>query len=62
MLLGNYLMAKYDYKCNTCGGVQEIEKPMGSDWVPVCCNESMGQVYSAVPVRFNGSGFYSTGG
>ena len=55
-------MAKYDYKCTVCGGVQEIDKPMGSDWVPVCCQESMTQVYSAVPVKFNGSGFYSTGG
>lgn len=55
-------MAKYDYKCNVCGGVQEIEKPIGSDWIPTCCGESMNQVYSAVPVKFNASGFYSTGG
>ena len=55
-------MAKYDYKCNACGGVQEIDKPMGSDFVPTCCQTSMVQVYSAVPVKFNAPGFYSTGG
>ena len=55
-------MAKYDYKCDACSGVQEIDKPMGSDWVPVCCQTSMVQVYSAVPVKFNAPGFYSTGG
>ncbi len=55
-------MAKYDYRCAVCGGVQEIDKPMGSDWAPVCCETSMTQVYSAVPVKFNASGFYSTGG
>jgi hypothetical protein len=55
-------MAKYDYRCNACGSVQEIEKPMGSDWAPTCCDATMAQVYTAVPVKFNGSGFYSTGG
>lgn len=56
-------MAKYDYKCNACGATQEIEKPMGSDWVPVCCNEgTMERIWVAVPVKFNGTGFYSTGG
>lgn len=55
-------MAKYDFKCSVCGGLQEIEKPMGSDWVPTCCEQSMSQVYSAVGVKFNAPGFYSTGG
>jgi predicted nucleic acid-binding Zn ribbon protein len=55
-------MARYDYKCSKCGGQQEIEKPMGSDWSPTCCQELMTQVYSVIPVKFNGSGFYSTGG
>jgi predicted nucleic acid-binding Zn ribbon protein len=55
-------MAKYDYKCSVCGGVQEIDKPMGSDWAPTCCQELMSQVYTAVPVKFNATGFYSTGG
>jgi predicted nucleic acid-binding Zn ribbon protein len=55
-------MAKYDYSCAVCGGVQEIDKPMGSDWTPSCCGGVMNQIYSAIPVKFNGSGFYSTGG
>jgi predicted nucleic acid-binding Zn ribbon protein len=55
-------MATYDYKCSVCSGTQEIEKPMGSDWTPTCCNQSMERIWVAVPVKFNGSGFYSTGG
>lgn len=55
-------MPKYDFKCTVCGGMQEIDKPMGSDFIPVCCGVSMQQVYSASPVHFKGSGFYKTGG
>lgn len=55
-------MAKYDFKCSICGGMQEIEKPMGSDWVPVCCGQSMSQIYNATPTIFKTGGFYSTGG
>lgn len=55
-------MAKYDYKCIVCNGQQEIDKPMGSDWSPTCCGTTMQRVFSAVPVKFNASGFYSTGG
>jgi predicted nucleic acid-binding Zn ribbon protein len=61
-MFGFGIMANYDYKCTVCGGVQEISKPMGSDWAPSCCQTVMTQVYSAVPVKFNASGFYSTGG
>ena len=55
-------MATYDYKCSVCGGTQEIQKPMGSDWTPVCCEQSMQQIYTAPPIKFNTGGFYSTGG
>ena len=32
--------------------------------IPYCdtCNEPMTRVYNPAPVKFNGSGFYSTGG
>ena len=55
-------MATYEYKCTVCGGVQEIDKPMGSDWIPTCCEQSMQQVYSATPTIFKTGGFYKTGG
>jgi predicted nucleic acid-binding Zn ribbon protein len=32
--------------------------------IPICeiCKEDMKRVYYAAPVKFNGTGFYSTGG
>ena len=55
-------MATYQYKCEVCGSQQEIQKPMGSDWTPVCCEKSMQQVYYATPTVFKTDGFYKTGG
>jgi putative FmdB family regulatory protein len=55
-------MPKYDYKCNTCGGEQEIERSIGDSTEPICCQTTMSRVWSAVAVKFNGTGFYSTGG
>lgn len=50
-------MPRYDYKCKVCGGVQEITKSFGDDSVPVCCQESMQQVYGATPAHFKGGGW-----
>jgi len=55
-------VARYDYKCEVCGGQQEIERPIGDDTVPVCCSTSMTRLWSATPVHFKTGGFYSTGG
>jgi len=55
-------MPTYDYKCEVCKAVQEIQKDFGDESVPTCCQQSMSRVWSAVPVKFNASGFYSTGG
>jgi predicted nucleic acid-binding Zn ribbon protein len=55
-------MATYEYKCGKCGGHQEIEKPIGSDWIPVCCEQSMERVWSPTPTIFKAGGFYKTGG
>lgn len=55
-------MPKYDYKCTVCGITQEIYKEFGDDSVPVCCQQSMERVWSAVPTHFKTGGFYSTGG
>jgi predicted nucleic acid-binding Zn ribbon protein len=42
-----------------------IERGMTEDEVvPICdnCDTEMKRVYHAPPVKFNGTGFYSTGG
>jgi putative FmdB family regulatory protein len=56
------MMPNYDYKCDVCGGQQEVERSFGDDTQPVCCQTTMTRVWSAPAVKFNGTGFYSTGG
>lgn len=58
-------MASYDYKCDVDSEVVTIIRGMTEDEIiPYCdvCNEPMSRLYSAPPVKFNGTGFYSTGG
>jgi len=53
-------MPNYDFKCNTCSTVTELQDPA----LPPCpiCGETMVRVWSSVAVKFNAPGFYSTGG
>lgn len=53
-------MPYYDFECKTCTKVVEITEPTP----PVCtgCGGVMVRIYSATPIHFKGSGFYSTGG
>jgi putative FmdB family regulatory protein len=53
-------MPRYDFKCETCTEIIETTDNIP----PVCttCNGTMTRVWSTVAVKFNGSGFYSTGG
>ena len=53
-------MPRYDFKCNTCTEVTETTENIP----PVCetCYETMIRVWSVPAVKFNGTGFYSTGG
>lgn len=50
----------YDFKCNKCGGVQEIHRSYGDSTDPACCGETMIRLWSSTPVHFKGSGFYKT--
>jgi len=62
---GLVLVASYDYKCDVDSEVVTIIRGMTEDEIiPYCdvCNEPMSRLYSAPPVKFNGTGFYSTGG
>jgi putative FmdB family regulatory protein len=55
-----YLMPLYDFKCECCLEVTEINEPVP----PACntCGNTMMRIWSAPAVQFKGSGFYSTGG
>ena len=60
------LVATYEYKCKThIESWKTIVRGMTEDEVvPNCetCDEPMRRIYSVPPVKFNGTGFYSTGG
>ena len=53
-------MPLYDFKCQCCNEVIEIDEPVP----PPCstCGNTMLRIWSAPAVHFKGSGFYSTGG
>ena len=55
-------MARYDYKCTSCGLVFEVEHPMGEHPEVTCpdCGADAAQVFSASGIVFKGSGFYNT--
>lgn len=61
-------MASYEYICKThveSWKKKTIVRGMTEDEViPNCddCDEPMSRVYNVPPVKFNGTGFYSTGG
>jgi putative FmdB family regulatory protein len=58
-------VATYEYKCDVDNQETSVQRPMSeAEVVPICetCKEDMKRVYYAAPVKFNGTGFYSTGG
>lgn len=57
-------MPTYEYKCDACGTTMDKQVPVEErDQVWECsCGQPMKRVYTAVPVKFNATGFYSTGG
>ena len=53
-------MPLYDFKCETCNDVVELNDsaPPGC----MTCGMTMVRIWSAPAIKFNGTGFYSTGG
>jgi len=53
-------MPAFDFKCDTCNSIVETNENIP----PMCttCGGTMIRVWSTVAVKFNGPGFYSTGG
>jgi putative FmdB family regulatory protein len=58
-------MATYDYECPGDGQTITITRgmtePEGEYMCPVC-GDTLRRIYNAAPVKFNATGFYSTGG
>jgi putative FmdB family regulatory protein len=57
-------MPTYEYKCITCGTTMDMQVPAEDRDNPwEChCGDPMKRTYSAPAIKFNGTGFYSTGG
>lgn len=55
-------MARYEYKCPTCGTEFEVDHPMAAHprvTCPKCGNEAQ-QEFAPSGIVFKGSGFYNT--
>ena len=51
----------YEYKCNVCGGVISIERPIfGMEETPICCQQTTSRLWSSPAIAFKGDGFYTT--
>jgi putative FmdB family regulatory protein len=50
-------MPKYDFQCGQCGVVNEVERSLGEDTTPICCDENMTRLWSATPAIFKGRGW-----
>ena len=57
-------MPTYEYRCNKCMAHQEITRDVEDRDVEVTCvcGHVSDRIYNTPAIRFNGSGFYSTGG
>lgn len=55
-------MARYDYRCNSCGNIFEVEHGMTEHPDIVCptCGQPASRMFSASGIKFEGSGFYNT--
>lgn len=58
-------MAKYDFKCNDCGEIFELETNIGKLMqlelkCPHCNSENICRLWNTPNVIYKGSGFYST--
>lgn len=58
-------MATYEYECPSDGAVINIMRGMTEDereYYCNVCNSKLRRIYNPAPVKFKGTGFYSTGG
>ena len=57
-------MPTYEYKCNKCEAVYVLTRSVDerSQEVKCVCGEVAERVFNVPGIKFNGTGFYSTGG
>ncbi len=58
-------MPTYEYRCDPCGTSEEHQRKVDDrDNFPECqyCTVTMKRIINPAPIKFNGTGFYSTGG
>jgi len=58
-------VATYEYECSNDSERVILTRSMTDDEIiPYCdtCSDPMIRIYTAPPVKFNGTGFYSNGG
>jgi putative FmdB family regulatory protein len=58
-------MANYEYECPSDNAVITVTRGMTEpeqDYYCEVCNSKLKRIYNAAPVKFTGTGFYSTGG
>ena len=55
-------MARYDYKCPSCGRQFEVEHPMSEHPTVLCpsCGVESQHVFATSGIVFEGHGFYNT--
>ena len=55
-------MARYDYKCPSCGTTFDVEHAMSAHPKGSCqkCGHEAQQVFEPYGINFKGSGFYNT--
>ena len=55
-------MARYDYRCTSCGKVFEVEHGMTEHPDVTCpdCGAAAEKIFNASGIEFKGSGFYNT--
>ena len=53
----------YEYKCNSCNTISEIEQKISEDKLtecPICDSSDFTRLISAPAVHFKGTGWYKT--
>lgn len=58
-------MATYEYECPADGELVMVTRPMSEpegEYFCETCGDKLKRVFNAPPVKFNATGFYSTGG
>lgn len=55
-------MPRYDFRCDACDVVFEVERPMGATGDVTCptCGDLAKKVFSATGMVLKGSGFHNT--